>query len=131
MTPGVEFLTTADSVEDAALRMRAADIGAIPVCAPSGQLVGIVTDRDIVTEVVAVGKNPIDVPLERLVDEGGVVTIGADDSVEDTLEMMKRYKVRRLPVIDGTEVIGVVSQGDLARRLPKPQVGEFLAAVSS
>ena len=111
--------------------MRTADIGAVPLCASSGQLVGIVTDRDIVTEVVAAGKNPMGVPLDQLVDRSGVVTIGADDSVDDTLEMMKRYKVRRLPVIDGTEVIGVVSQADLARRLPKPQVGDFLAAVSS
>jgi CBS domain-containing protein len=131
MTNGVEYLKTSETTTDAARLLATADIGAVPVCRPDGQLAGMVTDRDIVTKVVATGMNPADVTLGEIADQREVVTIGADDSVEETLEVMKQHKVRRLPVVDGTEVVGVVSQADLARRLSKSQVAEFLAAVSS
>ena len=77
------------------------------------------------------GKDPDGVSLDQLADQGEIVTTGADDSVEETLDVMKRYKVRRLPVIDGTAVVGIVSQADLARQLPERQVGDSPAAVSS
>lgn len=131
MTNGVEYLNTTETATAAARLLATADIGAVPVCQPDGHLAGMVTDRDIVTKIVAVGKNPADVTLGEIADQGEVVTIGADDSVEETIEVMKQHKVRRLPVIDGSEVVGVVSQADIARQLPKPQVAEFLAAVSS
>ncbi|HTU37431.1 MAG TPA: CBS domain-containing protein [Acidimicrobiales bacterium] len=131
MTSGIEYLKTTDTATDAAKRLAVADIGAVPVCQPDGRLVGMVTDRDIVTKVVAAGKDPAGVSLDQLADQGEIVTIGADDSVEETLDVMKRYKVRRLPVIDGAEVVGIVSQADVARQLPERQVGDYLAAISS
>jgi CBS domain-containing protein len=131
MTQGVEYLKTTETVEDAAKRLAQSDIGALPVCEPDGHLAGVVTDRDIVVKVVAQGKNPKDVQLGDLADQPEVVTIGADDSVEEAIEVMKQHKVRRLPVVDGTEVIGVISQGDIARSLPKDQAGELVAVISS
>ena len=59
------------------------------------------------------------------------MTIGADDSIEEALQTMKQYKVRRLPVIDGTDLIGMVSQGDLAQHLPEDKVGDLLEAISA
>jgi CBS domain-containing protein len=60
-----------------------------------------------------------------------VVTIGADDSVEEALATMARAGVRRLPVIDGHELVGMVSQADIARHLPEEKAGELVAAISS
>jgi CBS domain-containing protein len=66
-----------------------------------------------------------------LADQPEVVTIGADESVDEAIEIMKRRKVRRLPVIDGLTVIGMLSQGDIARSQPDGQVGQLLGAISS
>ena len=131
MTEGVEYLKTTETVADAARRLAQSDIGALPVCEPDGHLAGVVTDRDIVVKVVAAGKDPKSVQLGDLADQPEVVTIGADDTVEEAVEVMKQHKVRRLPVIDGTEVIGLISQGDIARSLPKEKAGELVAAISS
>ena len=62
--------------------------------------------------------------------QGKPVTIGADDSAEETLRTMAEHQVRRLPVIDGHELVGIVSQADVARELPDETVGEVLRAVS-
>jgi CBS-domain-containing membrane protein len=59
------------------------------------------------------------------------VTIGADDSVQEALRTMKDHKVRRLPVIDGHDLVGIVSQGDLAVEIDQEDVGELVAAVSA
>lgn len=63
--------------------------------------------------------------------EGKPVTIGADDSVEDVLRTMMDHSVRRLPVIDGHELIGIVSQADVAKNLPEDKIGDLVEAISS
>ncbi len=130
MTPGGEYLKTTDSAADAAKKLAQADIGALPVCEPDGHLTGVVTDRDIVVKVVAQAKDPKKTQLGDLADQPEVVTIGADDSVEEVFEVMKQHKIRRLPVIDGTEVVGMISQADVARNLPNEKAGEVLTAIS-
>jgi CBS domain-containing protein len=131
MTPGIEYLKTTDTVADAARRLAGSDIGALPVCEPDGHLTGVVTDRDIVVKVVAADRDPGQVRLADLADQAEVVTIGADDSVEEVVATMKEHRVRRLPVIDGTEVVGLVSQADVARNLSPEQAGDLVAAISS
>jgi CBS domain-containing protein len=131
MSPGVEYLKTTETAADAASRLASTGVGAVPVCESDGHLAGMVTDRDIVIKVVAAGKDPKATPLGDLADQEEVVTIGADDSVEEAAETMKRHQVRRLPVIDGEDVVGLVSQADLARALQPEQVGDLLAAISS
>jgi CBS domain-containing protein len=59
-----------------------------------------------------------------------VVTIGADDPAEDAISTMKQYGVRRLPVIDGTKLVGMVSQADIARAMPESKVGDLVGAIS-
>jgi CBS domain-containing protein len=66
-----------------------------------------------------------------LADQPEVVTIGADDTVEEAINTMERHKVRQLPVIDGHTVIGMLSQGDVARSQPAGPVGQLLAALST
>ena len=77
------------------------------------------------------GRSPVEVAVGDLADQPEVVTIGADDAVDEAIEMMKRHKVRRLPVIDGHTVVGMLSQGDIARAQPDGAVGSLVEALSS
>jgi CBS domain-containing protein len=76
------------------------------------------------------GKDPADVQAGEL-GEGKPVTIGADDSVQEALRTMKEHKVRRLPVIDGHDLVGVVSQADLAVNVDGAMVGDLVEAISA
>jgi CBS domain-containing protein len=129
MTAAKEYLTAQDTALDAAKRLSEESIGAVPVCDGDGKLQGVVSDRDLVIEVLAAGKDPAGVKLIDLV-HGEAVTIGADDTVEEAIRTMSEHKVRRLPVIDGTELVGMVSQADIARTCPPDQVGKLVAAIS-
>ena len=131
MTPGADHIDVSATVAEAAEKMAQNDYGAMPVCNAEGRLQGMVTDRDIVTKVIAAGKDPRDCQVSELADQGEVVTIGADDSVEEALRTMKQHKVRRLPVIDGTDLVGMVSQGDIATNYPEEKVGDLVEAISA
>jgi predicted transcriptional regulator len=77
-----------------------------------------ITDRDITVRCVAEGRDPTTTRVGDFA-EGKPVTIGADDSVEEVLRRMSSHGVRRLPVIDGYDLVGMVSQADVARSLPR------------
>jgi CBS domain-containing protein len=131
MTTAPEYLKQDTPVEEAAKRMAGEDVGALPVCDTSGHLIGMVTDLDIVVKVLAKGGDAHAAKVGELTgDQPEVVTIGADDSIEEALKTMAEHQVRRLPVIDGTELVGVVAQADLARACPPEKAGEMLEAIS-
>jgi CBS domain-containing protein len=130
MTPDVEHLDLDQTVADAAEVMARHDVGALPVCDSSGRLSGMVTDRDLVVKVLAGGRDPNTTTVGEIADQPEVVTIGADDSAEEAIRTMKEHGVRRLPVIDGAELVGVVSQADVARELPDSKVGDLVGAIS-
>jgi CBS domain-containing protein len=121
-----------ESVLDAAVKLRDHDVGALPICGDDDRLKGMLTDRDIVVKVLAQGKDPASVKAGELGQgDGETVTIGADDSIDEALRTMKDHAVRRLPVIDGTECIGIVSQADLAKEIDEKKVGELVEAISA
>jgi CBS domain-containing protein len=130
MTGGAECIGENDTVLDAAKRLAELDVGAMPICGEDDRLKGMLSDRDIVVKVLAQGKDPASTRAGDL-GEGKPVTIGADDSVEEALRTMKRHKVRRLPVIDGHELIGIISQADLAKNVDEEEVGELVEAISA
>jgi CBS domain-containing protein len=130
MTGGAECIGENDTILDAAKRLAELDVGAMPICGEDERLKGMLTDRDIVVKVLAEGRDPSSTRAGEL-GEGKPVTIGADDSVEEALRTMKDHKVRRLPVIDGHELIGIVSQADLAKNVDEEEVGELVEAISA
>ena len=130
MSPTVTYLEPSHSVVDAAQQMASDDIGALPVC-EGGRLVGMITDRDLVVRVITEGRDPQATTIGDVVERTEVVTIGADDSVEEAIRTMKDHAVRRLPVIDGTDLVGMVSQADVARACPPEQVGQVVEAISA
>jgi CBS domain-containing protein len=132
MTKGAECVLENQTVSDAAKKLADLDVGALPICGEDGRLKGMLTDRDIVVKVLAKGKDPSSVTAGELGQgDGETVTIGADDSIDEALRTMKDKAVRRLPVIDGTELIGIVSQADLARSIDEKQVGDLVEAISA
>ncbi|NXY95432.1 CBS domain-containing protein [Streptomyces sp. BR123] len=130
MTPGATCIGAEDSVLDAAKKMTDLGVGALPICGTDNKLKGMLTDRDIVVKVLGQGKDPAEVKAGELA-QGEAVTIGADDDASEILRTMTEHKVRRLPVIDGHTLVGIVAQADVARALPDPEVGDLLQALSS
>jgi CBS domain-containing protein len=131
MSPTVGWIDDTLSVEQAALKMDDESFGMLPICNGEGRLQGVVTDRDIIVKVVAQGRDPRTTRVGDLADQREVVTIGADDSIEEAIQTMKRHAVRRLPVIDGHDLVGMLSQADIARALPDARVGDLVADISS
>jgi CBS domain-containing protein len=110
-----------NTVEEVALLMRSRNVGSVPVVdsLATMTLVGIVTDRDLTLKVTAEARDP------HLVNVGEVMTpkpihCAPDDDVQKALETMARNQVRRLPVVEGQRVIGIIAQADIATRLNVP-----------
>jgi CBS domain-containing protein len=131
MTADPAFCDKDVTVAEAARQMADQNIGALPVCSTEGRLAGVVTDRDLAVRVVAEGLDPSTTKVADLLSGAEVVTIGADDSAEEAIRTMKDHAVRRLPVIDGTRLVGMVSQADIARELPDAKIGDLVDAISS
>ena len=130
MSGGVECVGENETLEQAAKKLADLDVGAMPICGEDDRLKGMLTDRDIVVKAIAQGRSPGETKAGEL-GEGKPVTIGADDSVEEALHTMTEHKVRRLPVIDGHKLIGIISQADIATNLPEEKAGELVEAVSA
>ena len=129
MTGGVECIGENETLADAARKMRDLNVGSMPICGEDNRLKGMLTDRDIVVKCIAQGGDPASATAGSLA-EGKPVTVGADDPIQEVLRTMSQYQVRRLPVIDGHDLVGVVSQADVARNLPEEMVGDLVEAIS-
>ena len=121
MTGGAECAQANETVADAAKKMDELSVGALPICGDDNRLKGMLTDRDIVVKVLAQGQDPSSTSAGQLA-QGKPVTIGADDSVQELARTMAQHQVKRLPVIDGHRLVGVVSEADLAEHASPRQV---------
>jgi CBS domain-containing protein len=131
MTADCSCVGESDSVLDAAKRLAELNVGSLPICGDDNRLKGMLTDRDIVVKVLAAGKDPGGTRVAELSQgDGETVTIGADDSIEEALRTMADHQVRRLPVIDGQELVGIVAQADIARNYDEEKVGDLVEAIS-
>lgn len=130
MTPSPECIGENDSIIDAAKKLAKLNVGSMPICKENNRLGGMLTDRDIVIKVLAEDRDPATVTAGEL-GQGKPVTIGADDSIEETLDTMATHKVRRLPVIDGHDLVGIVALADIARNVDESLTGRVLEIISS
>ena len=128
MTEGADSVDGSTTVLEVAKRLAAQDYGSLPIC-DGDKLQGMITDRDIVVKVLAAGKDPATTKVGELA-QGEVVTIGADDTVEEAMRTMAEHQVRRLPVIDGTTLVGMLAQADLARSGDDEGVGDTVEQIS-
>ncbi|MET8142571.1 CBS domain-containing protein [Sphaerisporangium sp. NPDC005288] len=130
MTPNAECVLADETVFDAAEKMARLDVGSLPICGADNRLKGMLTDRDIVVKVLAKDRSPKDCTAGELA-QGEAVTIGADDDAKEILRTMASHQVRRLPVIDGHELVGIVALADVARALPDSPVGDLVDALTA
>lgn len=129
MTPDVTCVAADESMVAAARKMAELGVGSLPICGSDNRLKGMLTDRDIVVKVLAEGHDPSRVTAAEL-SQGKPVTIGADDDAAEILRTMGQHQLRRLPVIDGHDLVGIVAVADVARALPDRPVGDLMEAIS-
>jgi CBS domain-containing protein len=117
------------SVTHAARIMREEDVGSLPVV-QDDRLLGIITDRDIATRVVAEGKDP-ETQTAAAVASREVVSVRPDQQLDEALQLMARHRVRRLPVVDdGNRVVGILTQADVALVARPEETGLVVGEIS-
>lgn len=99
------------AVSDAAALMSAKKVGVAVVCDAKGTLVGVVSERDIVSGITQFGKGVVDMPVRNIMSSP-VLSCGPTDSVKHIMEIMTERRIRHLPVVDKGELLGMVSIGD-------------------
>lgn len=115
MSRDVSTVLPHDSIQFAARIMRDEDCGALPVVNRNGQLVGMITDRDITVRLVASGYDVSHMLVSDCMTQE-TFACHAEESVRDCMSVMSRHQIRRLPIVDDRDrVVGIVSQADLAR----------------
>lgn len=130
MTPDPACCTPTTTLDQVAKMMVQNDCGEIPVIDVNDQPIGVVTDRDIVCRIVADGKNPIAYTAETCMSQP-VVTVNADDPLDEVVATMEKHQIRRVPVVDERGCCaGIISQADVAWSEPLPEVGELVREVS-
>ncbi len=112
MTNEVAYVSPSQTLVDAARLMQKHDVGSVPVC-QGDQVLGIVTDRDIVVRNVAHGKNPQNTSVKDVMTSQ-VRMVSSDMDIHQAAEMMAKNQVRRLPVVDNNRIVGMIALGDLA-----------------
>jgi CBS domain-containing protein len=128
MTASVSSVSPSQSLADAAEMMKREDVGSVPVV-DRGRLAGIVTDRDIVTRAVAEQRDPQSVKVEEIASHD-LVTVGAGQDLDEALALMAHHKVRRLPVVEDGQLVGMLAQADVALEAKEQRVGEMVEQIS-
>ena len=114
MAKNIVAVETTEPVSAAARLMKERNIGSIPVRNESGRLAGMLTDRDIVLRCVAAGRDPANTQVENIMSTGAVTAAPGED-VTAALSRMRAEQVRRLPVVEGETLVGMLSLADVAR----------------
>ncbi|KGM45828.1 CBS domain-containing protein [Neobacillus niacini] len=128
MTDQVECCTLLDNVFEVAVKMKELNVGAIPIV-DKEKIVGMITDRDIVIRGVA-EKHPGSTKVEDIMSDK-LITISADATTNEAANLMAEHQIRRLPVVEGDKLVGIVSLGDFAiRKMTDDQAKEALSEIS-
>jgi len=123
MTKDLVYSRPSDMVSDVAQLMKDEDIGPVLIVDDSNdgkRLVGIVTDRDLAIKVVGEGRDPQNTRVEDVMTES-LVTVRASEDVQSAMRAMAQHQLRRIPVVDDGQLVGIISQADVATRLNEPQ----------
>lgn len=129
MTPSPICVPSDSDVVEAARLMTTENVGSLPVVDESQKLVGMVTDRDLVRQVLAKGADPASTAVSR-VCSARVVVATPDEYLSDALERMAREQLRRLPVVDDGRPVGILAQADVARTASSHSTGQMVEQIS-
>lgn len=130
MSKNVTCCGSDTSLQDVAAMMVDCDCGEIPVADGKGQLLGVITDRDITCRAVAQGRNPLELTAADCMTSPAV-TVESDLSVKECCEVLERNRIRRVPVVSATgRCVGIVSLADIARNASQRATAEVVQEVS-
>ncbi|MBY0120828.1 CBS domain-containing protein [Bacillus sp. S/N-304-OC-R1] len=128
MTDEVDSCSLLDNVYEVAVKMKELNVGAIPIV-DNDKLVGMITDRDIVLRCVA-EKNPPSSKVEEIMSKD-LITVTKEMDAHEAANLMAKHQVRRLPVVEGEKLVGIISLGDFAvHHLTDQKAGEALSEIS-
>jgi CBS domain-containing protein len=127
---GAECIDENETLATASAKMRDLHVGALPICGPDDRLHGIITDRDIVVKCVAQGNDPR-VMTAREMAQGTPIWVDANDDTNEVLRVMTESAIRRVPVLQDSQLVGMISEADLAVTLDDRQIKQFAQAVYS
>ncbi len=131
MNSNVVHLSPDDTVARAARLLARHNIGSLPICTKEGVLRGVVTDRDIAVRCVAYDNPPEDTKLREIMTRG-VITVSPDDDTTQALKIMADEQIRRLPVVDRTRLVGMLSLSDIAIRHSRDaEISSALSEIST
>jgi CBS domain-containing protein len=130
MTEDVEMVRPHDTLQMAAERLARSDVGALPICEDGNRISGILTDRDIVVHGIAAGMDPRQATVGEIATTR-LVTVEPHTPIGKVAELMANHQIRRVPVVERGELVGMVSQADIARNLPVAESGRLLNEISS
>jgi CBS domain-containing protein len=128
MTPGVRTVSPSQSLAEAAEVMKGEDVGSVPVV-EEGRLAGILTDRDIVIRAVAERRDPQTVRVDEVASHD-LVSVDPEQDLDEALALMARHQVRRLPVVEQGQLVGMLAQADVAFEAKEKKVGEAVEEIS-
>ena len=129
MTPDPRTVRSGDTLQSAAQLMDELNVGVLPIV-DDGQLIGILTDRDIVIRSTSAGQDPRSAKVSDAMTTDAR-TLTEDASVDEAIKVMEEHQLRRVPVVDETgRLVGIVSLGDLAAA-GTPEAADALEAVST
>ncbi len=112
MTKNVGYVNPSNTVVEAAQLMQKLNVGSVPVFDQS-KVVGVVTDRDIVVRNVAHGKIPQDTKVQDVMTSQ-VTTVTPDMDVDEVTKIMAQQQIRRVPVVENNQLVGILALGDMA-----------------
>ncbi|WP_102347057.1 CBS domain-containing protein [Bacillus sp. Marseille-P3661] len=128
MSNNVEYCTPLDNAFEVAVKMKDLNVGAIPIV-ENNQLVGMITDRDLVVRGIAEKRSGSNSVTNLMSEE--LVTVTPDTPVSEAARIMAEKQIRRLPVVENGQLIGIVALGDLAiEKLSDEQAGYALSEIS-
>ena len=131
MHEGCECIGEKQSLMDAARKMQQLDVGVLPICGEDDRLKGMLTDRDIVVKALAKGDDPSATMVGSLA-QGKPLTVMADASIDQALEMMREHAVKRLPVLDDNKrLCGMITEADIASAVSAQKTGQLVGAIAS
>jgi CBS domain-containing protein len=129
MTENPRSIGASASVVEAARLMREEHIGSLPIT-EDDELVGMITDRDITTRVVAEAADPQKTSVEEIYSRE-LISVEPDKDLEEALQLMASYQVRRLPVVENGRLVGIVAQADVALSEDEQKTGQLVEAISA
>lgn len=128
MTTNVEYCTPLDNVYEVAVKMKENDVGAIPIV-ENDRLLGMITDRDLVVRGIAEKRSGSNQVTNVMTDN--LITVSPDTSVYEASQLMSKHQIRRLPVVENGQLVGIVALGDLAtNKLSDQKAGHALSEIS-